>query len=88
MIICQLVKLDPENTILEEVGELAKAIRKGLPNASVDEKKIKNYDTIESEVADVLIVLLSVCNSLNIDIYSALIEKEKENVTRVWKLYK
>jgi len=59
-----------------------------LPNASVDEKKIKNYDTIESEVADVLIVLLSVCNSLNIDIYSALIEKEKENVTRVWKLYK
>lgn len=69
---------------LEESGELAKSIRKNLPNASVDVNRISNYDTVESEIADVLIVLFSIADKLNIDIYSALIDKEQKNVTRSW----
>ncbi len=71
--------------LLEEVGELGKAIRKNATNMRIDEEKLSHYDTIESEVADVFIVLTSVCNHLGIDLYTAVKEKEKENVKRVWK---
>lgn len=71
--------------LTEEIGELAKAIRKSATNISVDYEKIKNYDTVESEVADVFVVLLSLCNVLGINIYDAFIEKEKENTQREWK---
>lgn len=71
--------------LLEETGELAKAIRKTLPEASVDLDKLQNYDTIESEIADVFIVLTSICNKLNIDLYECIKNKEKENIERVWK---
>ena len=57
--------------LLEKVGELAKAIRKNATNMSIDNSKINHYDTIESEVADVFIVLSSICNKLNIDLYKA-----------------
>ena len=80
-------KQNIEKTMLlltEEVGELAKAIRKDKTSMSIDKSKIKNYDTIESEVADVFIVLCSICNKLNIDLFSSLKEKEKENITRKW----
>ena len=76
-----------EKTMLlltEEVGELAKAIRKDETSMSIDRLKIKNYDTIESEVADVFIVLCSICNKLNIDLFSSLKDKEKENIKRKW----
>ena len=52
--------------LLEETGELAKAIRKTIPEASVDYERIENYTDIEEEVADVFIVLVSICNRLNI----------------------
>lgn len=71
--------------LLEEVGELAKSIRKNATNMSIDKNKINHYDTIESEVADVFIVLSSVCNKLDIDLYKALKDKEEENIKRVWK---
>ena len=71
--------------LLEEVGELAKAIRKAATNMGIDNNKINHYDTIESEVADVFIVLNSVCNKLNIDLYQSLKDKEKENINRIWK---
>ena len=76
-----------EKTMLlltEEIGELAKAIRKEKTSMSIDNNKIKNYDTIESEVADVFIVLCSICNKLDIDLFSALKDKEKENIERKW----
>ena len=44
-----------------------------------ENKKIKNYDSIEGEIADVFIVLTSICNTLNINLYDAIIEKEKIN---------
>ena len=76
-----------EETMLlltEEVGELAKAIRKDKTAMAIDNSKIKNYDTIESEAADVFIVLCSICNKLNINLFSALKDKEKENINRKW----
>lgn len=77
-----------EKTMLlltEEVGELAKAIRKNATDMYIDENKIDRYDTIESEVADVFIVLNIVCNQLDINLYKALKDKEKENIKREWK---
>ena len=71
--------------LLEEVGELAKSIRKNATDMKIDKNKSNNYDTVESEVADVFIVLCSVCNKLDIDLYKALKDKEKENINRTWK---
>lgn len=70
--------------LMEEVGELAKAVRKEKTNMGYDKKKIYNYDTVESEIADVFIVLTSICNKLGINLYEAIISKEKENVKRTW----
>lgn len=80
-------KQSVEKTMLlltEEVGELAKAVRKDGTSMSIDKAKINNYDTIESEVADVFIVLCTLCNSLNIDLFSSLKEKERQNIERNW----
>ena len=70
--------------LTEEMGELAKAVRKDAANLTVDKNKIKNYDTIESEAADVFIVLASICNKLNFDLFTAVKDKEKENIERLW----
>ncbi|MBQ9267304.1 MAG: nucleotide pyrophosphohydrolase [Clostridia bacterium] len=70
--------------LLEEAGELAKAIRKKLPNGTIDKNKISHYTAIEEEVADVFIVLAELCNILDIDLYSAIINKEQENIERKW----
>ena len=81
-------KQSPEQTMLlltEEVGELAKAIRKDKTELAIDNEKIKNYDTIESEVADVFIVLCTICNKFDIDLFSAMKAKEEKNVNRRWK---
>ena len=72
--------------LLEETGELAKAIRKTLPEASIDYDKIENYTDIEEEIADVFIVLVSICNRLNINLYDAMMKKEEENIKRHWKV--
>lgn len=71
--------------LLEEVGELAKSVRKEKTNMSIDKNKIKNYDTVESEVADVFIVLTSICNGLDINLFEAIKEKELINVNRTWE---
>ena len=70
--------------LLEEVGELAKSIRKNATDMGIDKNKANHYDTVESEAADVFIVLCSVCNKLDIDLYKALKEKEQENIKRIW----
>lgn len=74
--------------LTEEVGELAKSIRKEKVNMLIDENKINNYDTIEGEVADVFIVLTSICNTLGINLFDAFYEKEKINVKRKWNIPK
>ena len=74
--------------LLEETSELAKAIRKTLPEASIDYDKIENYTDIEEEIADVFIVLVSICNRLNINLYDAMKKKEEKNIKRQWKVNK
>jgi len=70
--------------LLEETGELAKAIRKTATKMSVDVDNMQNYDTVESEVADVFFVLAAVCNQMDINLLNALKEKEKKNCKRNW----
>lgn len=70
--------------LTEEVGELAKAIRKNATDIKIDINKQFNYDTIESEVVDVFYVLSCVCNKLNIDIFDCIKEKERKNINREW----
>lgn len=70
--------------LLEETGELAKAIRKAATNMSVDADKLHRYSSVESEAADVFFVLLAVCNRMGVDLLAALREKEKQNCERNW----
>ena len=65
--------------LTEEVGELAKAIRKyqGMVVSS-DSKK---HD-IEEEIADVFRLLLDLCNRLDIDLANAFEQKEAKNQKR------
>ncbi len=70
--------------LIEEVGELAKAIRKDHSNMTVDQSKLQNYSSSENELADVFIVLLSICGNLDIDLFTALVNKERENINRKW----
>ena len=74
--------------LVEEVGELAKAIRKNENNLGIDKTKEYNYSSIESEIADVFIVLLSICDILNIDLLKAFLDKEEENIQRIWSVNK
>ena len=72
--------------LVEEVGELAKAIRKTENKLGIDKSKEYNYSSIESEIADVFIVLLSICDVLNIDLFKAFLDKEEENIKRIWSV--
>ena len=74
--------------LVEEVGELAKAIRKNERKIGIDKTKEYNYSSIESEIADVFIVLLSICDILNIDLLKAFLNKEEENIKRIWSVKK
>ena len=76
-----------EKTMLlltEEIGELAKAIRKEHTPMGIDKSKITNYDSVENEIADVFIVLCTICNKLSIDLFTAIKNKENENIKRIW----
>ncbi|PHI13029.1 MazG nucleotide pyrophosphohydrolase domain-containing protein [Fusobacterium polymorphum] len=74
--------------LVEEVGELAKAIRKNESKLGIDKTKEYNYSSVESEIADVFIVLLSICDILNIDLLKAFLNKEEENIKRIWSVKK
>lgn len=67
--------------LLEESGEFAKAARKaeGIKSASDSETK-----ELAHEAADVLIILLGLCNMLDIDLEQAFREKEARNEKRTW----
>jgi NTP pyrophosphatase (non-canonical NTP hydrolase) len=67
----------------EEVGELAKAMRKkaGL----YDEQAKKSSLNLEEEFADVLSYLLDLANHFEVDLEQAFRAKEKVNESRVWK---
>lgn len=68
--------------LVEEVGELAKALRKqtgGFIADDSDDYKVRH------ECADVLWMLVCICNSLGINLEEALREKEEHNKKRTWR---
>lgn len=68
--------------LVEEIGELAKAIRKkvGLKFSATTKQT-----EIEEELADVQIVLLGLASLLDVDMTAAVAAKEVKNRTRTWK---
>lgn len=70
--------------LTEEIGELAKEIRKMENNMEIDVKKEYN-SCLEHEIADVFIYVLAICNSYNIDLLKAFKSKEKINLERIWE---
>ncbi len=69
--------------MVEEVGELAKALRKYV-GLKIDQDKKDRYSEIEHELADVFIYLLSLSNACKIDLFQSLKEKEHKNNKRFW----
>lgn len=69
--------------MLEEVGELAKALRKYV-GLKTDQNKQDRYSKLEGELADVFIYLLDLANLLEISVFEAFKAKEEENEKRTW----
>ena len=67
--------------LVEEVGELDKAIRKSN-GQKVDNNSQVHY--IEEEAADVFWLLIDICNRLDIDLEKAFRAKEAKNQKRKW----
>lgn len=68
--------------LLEEAGELAKAVRKHVGLKFDETTTTKD---VEEELADVQIVLLGLAGMLGVDMFDAVVKKEKHNQTRKWK---
>ena len=68
---------------VEELGELAKAIRKNT-KGHLDMEKEYNAN-VEEELADCFIYLLSIANMNKVDIFKAFKAKEAKNCDRTWK---
>lgn len=68
--------------LIEEIGELAKAIRKstGLKVDTAD----KSHKPVADELADVLIYTLDLANICGVDLIKAFIQKEAANEKRTW----
>ena len=68
---------------VEEVGELAKAMRKA---AGLYEEQAKQRDiSLEEEFADVLSYLLDLANCFQVDLEQAFRAKEQINQSRRWE---
>jgi NTP pyrophosphatase (non-canonical NTP hydrolase) len=68
--------------LVEEVGELAKAIRK--KNGQKIDLARKQHE-VEEEAADVFWLLIDLCNRLDIDLAKAFADKKAKNATRIWQ---
>lgn len=68
--------------LMEEVGELAKAVRNEIGLKFTE--TTKRTELVE-ELADVQIVLLGLASMLDIDMFNAVIAKERKNRKRTWQ---
>jgi NTP pyrophosphatase (non-canonical NTP hydrolase) len=68
--------------LTEEVGELAKALRKHHGGTIAADSAV---GLIENEAADVFWMLVCVCNKLGIDLETAVRGKEELNKQRTWR---
>lgn len=74
----------PEQKMLmltEEVGELAKAIRQHI---GMGFSKTTTRSETSEELADVLIILMGLASTLDIDLYDSVAAKEEKNAKRTW----
>lgn len=69
--------------LTEEIGELAKEVRKTDNNLAVDVNKEYN-SSLENEITDVFICLMGMCELLDMDIVQGLKNKEEINFNRKW----
>lgn len=79
-------KETPQDVMLlltEEVGELAKEIRKSR-KYYLNTNKNNELD-VEGEIADVFIYILSMCRVMNVNLLEAFKNKEEKNCKREWK---
>ena len=67
--------------LIEELGEVAKAMR---PLHGVKVASDSTLSELSHELADVQLLLLSLANKLDIDIWESVINKELKNRTRSW----
>ena len=77
----------PQDCLLlltEELGELAKEVRKNHTHIKNDKAKQSNH-SLNGEMGDVLMMLLALARTLNVDLLDAFKEKELENCTRNWE---
>jgi len=69
--------------LVEEIGELAKVVRK-FSGLKVDRSKLSSKYNLEEELADVFIYLLDLANIYGVDLYTAFHNKELANEKRTW----
>ena len=77
----------PQDCLLlltEELGELAKEVRKSSTNIKNDTDK-ENTKNLNGEIGDVLMMLLALCRTLDVDLLQAFKEKELVNCNRNWQ---
>jgi NTP pyrophosphatase (non-canonical NTP hydrolase) len=68
---------------MEEIGELAKAIRNKMRLYTEKNKKIDDFE-LEGEFADVFNYFIDLANIMNIDLEPAIRKKEEQNAKRHW----
>ncbi len=76
----------PRDTMLlltEELGELAKEVRKSCTNIQNDTAK-DNTPNLAGEIGDVFLMLMALCRTLDVDLLEAFKQKELINCGRNW----
>jgi len=68
--------------LMEEVGEVARAIRKSVGMGFTNTTKTSE---LGEELADVQILLLGLASMMDVDMVKAVADKEDKNKQRVWK---
>lgn len=68
--------------LTEELGELARAVRK---HTAVKMSANTARSNAAEEAADLCILLMDLCNDLEINLYDAIKAKEAVNQTRTWQ---
>ena len=85
--VCGFADETPQDCLLlltEELGELAKEVRKSHTHIKNDTAK-NNEKDLNGEMGDVLMMLLALRRTLDVDLLQAFREKELINCNRNWQ---
>ena len=70
--------------LVEEVGEVAKEVRRMMHFASDDMRRETARDHLREELADCLAYIAKLANYTEIDLEKAYVQKMRYNIERVW----